>query len=94
MKAATKLNAKGQVVIPKAVRERLRWRAGAELDVEIASDGSVRLAPAADTVAELIDRLAGSLSSGDPVGELEADHRAEIAADFRPRVTRRVRARA
>lgn len=33
MNAYTKMSAKGQVVIPKAIRERLKWHEGASLDV-------------------------------------------------------------
>ena len=42
MNAQTKLSAKGQVVIPKDVRERLRWDAGTRLEV-VERQGSVSL---------------------------------------------------
>lgn len=81
MKSATRLTSKGQVVIPKPVREQLRWASGTALAVEILGDGAVRLTP---LVAEdSIDLLFGCLKDlpGDPVAELEAEHRAEIEAD-------------
>ncbi len=44
MNAQTKLSAKGQVVIPKDVRDRLRWAEGMKLAV-VESSGSVTLIP-------------------------------------------------
>ena len=46
MNAHTRLSAKGQVVIPKAVRERLQWREGADLEV-IETASGVLLRPSA-----------------------------------------------
>lgn len=83
MKPATRVTSKGQVVIPKPVREKLRWVSGTQLAVEILSDGAVRLAPF--EAEDPIDALYGCLkdSSRDPLAELEAEHRAEIEADER-----------
>jgi len=83
MKAATRVTSKGQVVIPKLVREQLRWVSGTQLAVEILGDGAVRLTPLA--AKDSIDILFGCLQDlpGDPVAALEAEHRAEIEADER-----------
>jgi AbrB family looped-hinge helix DNA binding protein len=48
MGAQTKLSAKGQVVIPKPIRDRLRWQEGASLEVVETANG-VLLRPAAGT---------------------------------------------
>jgi AbrB family looped-hinge helix DNA binding protein len=45
MKSTTRVTSKGQVGIPKPVREQLRWVSGTQLAVEILGDGAVRLAP-------------------------------------------------
>jgi len=82
MKVATKLTSKGQVVIPKPVRDRLRWRSGTVLEVEVVEGGAVRLAK---VQGDLIEALAGSLIEGDPLAELEAEHRDEVLADERRR---------
>jgi AbrB family looped-hinge helix DNA binding protein len=83
VKSATRVTSKGQVVIPKPVREQLRWPSGTQLAVEIMGDGAVRLTP---LVAEdVIDALYGCLKDlqQDPIADLEAEHQAEIEADER-----------
>lgn len=43
----TRLSTKGQVILPKAVRERRRWSAGTRLTVEETPDGVLlKIAPA------------------------------------------------
>jgi AbrB family looped-hinge helix DNA binding protein len=83
MKSATRVTSKGQVVIPKPVREQLRWGSGTQLAVEIMDDGAVRLALLEDE--DPIDSLYGCLKDlpRDPLADLEAEHKAEIEADER-----------
>jgi len=83
MKSATRVTSKGQVVIPKPVREQLRWASGTELAVEIMDGGAVRLTLL--EAEDAIDTLYGCLKDlpRDPLADLEAEHRAEIEADER-----------
>jgi len=83
MKSATRVTSKGQVVIPKPVREQLRWISGTQLTVEVMGDGAVRLMPL--EAGNAIDALYGCLKALplDPLAELEAEHQAEIEADER-----------
>lgn len=76
------MTSKGQVVLPKPVREQLRWVAGTQLEVEVVA-GAVRLTPLA--AEDPIDAPYGCLKNlpRDPLADLEAEHRAEIAADER-----------
>lgn len=83
MKSATRLTSKGQIVIPKPVREQLRWASGTQLTVEIIDDDAVRLKLL--DVEDPIDSLYGCLKDlpRDPLAELEAEHQAEIESDER-----------
>ena len=82
MKAATRITTKGQVVIPKALRERLHWRPGTRLEVEAVPGGALQLRVVDD---DPVERASGFLTEGDPIADLEAEHRAEVEADERRR---------
>jgi AbrB family looped-hinge helix DNA binding protein len=73
-----KVGPKGQVVIPKAVRDELGIAPGDEVEVET-EDGEVRVRPA-PAHTRLRGMLAGD-DGWDPLGELEAEHRAEVEQD-------------
>ena len=87
MKGGTRVTSKGQVVIPKAVRDRMKWKPGTRLEVEATDDGAVVLRPGGreTSIDGLIGELSGCLKAydRDPLAELEADHRTEIEADER-----------
>ncbi len=61
MSVAT-LTSKGQVTIPKEVRERLRLKTGDRLDFRLEEDGSVRLVPVARRAADVFGVLAEKAS--------------------------------
>jgi AbrB family looped-hinge helix DNA binding protein len=85
MEDRTRLTSKGQIVIPKRVREQLRWRKGTRLRVR-ESGGEVILSPLArsrEELQRLLDRISAPSAGPDPIAGLEADHRAEIEADER-----------
>jgi len=55
----SRISSKGQVTIPKAIRMRMRWKAGDRLRFVIDADGSLRLAAAtrdASTLREILPR--------------------------------------
>jgi AbrB family looped-hinge helix DNA binding protein len=53
------LTSKGQVTIPKRVREQLQLQSGDRVDFRIDEDGTVRLYPVARRVPEVFGAFAG-----------------------------------
>jgi AbrB family looped-hinge helix DNA binding protein len=85
-KLTTTVSTKGQVILPKAVRERLRWDAGTRLVVE-ETDESVTLKAAAIFPPTLSENVFGSLGyTGKPKTLREMD--AGIAAEAKRRHAR------
>ncbi len=66
-----RLGPKGQVVIPKPIRDALELEPGDEVHFEL-EHGGVRLEP-----ARIRRRLDGLLAGHDLIGMLEADRRSE-----------------
>jgi AbrB family looped-hinge helix DNA binding protein len=52
------ITSKGQVTIPKKVRDRLRLRSGDRLDFRVEEDGTIRVFPIARKVSEVFGVLA------------------------------------
>jgi AbrB family looped-hinge helix DNA binding protein len=82
-----KMGPKGQVVIPKSIRDRLHLVPGDALLVR-EQEGSVRISKAGADPAErgtILTHLRGSLGNvkRDLLAELETDHRQEVEADER-----------
>lgn len=58
--ARTRVSTKGQVILPKSVRDRLQWVPGTELSVEETAEG-VLLRRSAQRPATSLDQVFGSL---------------------------------
>ena len=67
------ITAKGQITIPKTVRDRLNLQAGDKLDFCIEADGSVRLFPIAKKVSDVFGAFAHKATR--PVSSEEIDAR-------------------
>lgn len=85
--ATYKLGPKGQVVIPKPIRDRMDMVPGDRVMVD-EDRGVIRIRKVVTDPAErraIVEGLRGILGGGkrDLVAELEADHRREIQADER-----------
>lgn len=78
MTVITQLSTKGQLVIPKQIREKLRLKRGARFEVRT-EEGKIILEPLDYTspIAFLHGRLAGT----DLLAELEAEHQRELAEE-------------
>jgi AbrB family looped-hinge helix DNA binding protein len=69
-----RLSSKGQLVIPKAMRESLRVKNGDQFQVRI-QDGKLILEP---VVKGLVQKLHGKYKGHDMLNALEEEHRREI----------------
>ena len=81
----TKLSSKGQVVLPKSVRDEHGWAPGTEFEVESTSDG-VRLRAKAPFPRTELAQVFGSVPYSGPAKTLE-----EMDQGIRAAVARRYR---
>lgn len=72
-----RLSSKGQLVLPKNIREKLHLESGDQFQMRIV-DGKIVLEP---IKMDVIDRLHGILAGTDILKELEEEHRREIEHD-------------
>lgn len=79
-----RLSSKGQLVIPKAVRDHAHVVAGCRLEVRYV-DGEIRLRPLAERPVSSLDDVAGCLYRPDRKALSEEDTRAAIRARLKAR---------
>jgi AbrB family looped-hinge helix DNA binding protein len=70
----TRLSSKGQVVIPRQVREALGLKRGVRFDIHL-DDGKIVLEP---VIASPVEALHGKYAGADLLNDLEEEHRQEI----------------
>ena len=77
-----KLSSRGQLVIPKEIREGLMLKPGTELDISLL-DGSILLRPVVDKARALaaVDAMYGMFADADLLTALEEEHKQEIERD-------------
>lgn len=80
-----KVGPKGQVVIPKGIRDRVGIGPGDEVSFD-EDHGTIQIRKAVTSPTErraILERLRGSLKGGefDPIAGLEAEHRREVEVD-------------
>ena len=79
----TVVSTKGQVILPKAIRDQRRWAAGTQLTVENTSEG-VLLKPAPVFPAAAVEAVFGSLAYKGAAKTLE-EMDAAVAAEAKRR---------
>lgn len=84
MDTTVTLSSKGQLVIPKAVREHARLGPGSQLSVRYV-DGEIRLTPLAPSPSVTLDEVAGCLARPGRQPLDEAQTRAAIRARLKAR---------
>lgn len=75
--AVSTLTSKGQITLPKTVRDRLKLQAGDRLDFRVEEDGSIRAYPIARKVSEVFGVFAEKASK--PYSAAETRKRLEKA---------------
>ncbi len=76
--AIVTVSTKGQIVIPKEVRESLGLRPGAKIDVKLKGD-EITLKPMKENIS---DKLYGKYRGVDLLKDLEKEHYREVKREF------------
>lgn len=78
----TKLSSKGQLVIPKEIRQALNLEPGTEFEIEVV-EGQIVLKPLVDKdeVRRIVAEMRRLVDGVDLVDDIEAEHRREIERD-------------
>ena len=76
----TKISSKGQIVIPKEVREKLKIKPGAFFHVRLEKNNIVLIPMKKGP----LDNLYGKFAGEKILAELEREHAGEIASENRP----------
>jgi AbrB family looped-hinge helix DNA binding protein len=79
--ALSTVTSKGQITLPKEVREYLRIREGDRVDFQIEKDGSVRLKPVSGSVCDLYGCLRRTDVPSQSLEDLEEALIESLAAD-------------
>ncbi|GAB4500535.1 MAG: AbrB/MazE/SpoVT family DNA-binding domain-containing protein [Anaerolineales bacterium] len=72
-----RLSSKGQVVLPKPIRDKLRLKTGDQLVVQLIG-GKIVLEP---ETQDMIEKLRGILAGSHALDALEEEHRQEVEND-------------
>jgi len=77
------LSSKGQLVIPKQIRDELQLEPGAEFEVRVGDHRQIVLTPvkSKEEILAALDRLKGMFVGSDPIAELEKEHQWESERD-------------
>jgi AbrB family looped-hinge helix DNA binding protein len=73
-----KLSSKGQLVIPKTIREQLNLGPATRFHIRLTEAGSIILDP---IQADAVEALWGKYAGADLLADLEAEHQAELRRD-------------
>ncbi len=80
---SVKLSSKGQLIIPKHIRQELQLKSGAEFEVDIV-DGKIILQPIVkqEELQQILTKLRQIAHGTELLDELEAEHQQEINKDI------------